>query len=92
MAEQARFESAEDAKELVATEVQNQLAKVGTFTAKYNRAAGELTSAFYSTLGDKLGISAKKLLTVTQFVLLMSRPRIKEFHLIKVLTLNKQSQ
>lgn len=59
MAEQARFESAEDAKELVATEVQNQLAKVGTFTAKYNRAAGELTSAFYSTLGDKLGISAK---------------------------------
>ncbi|WP_442777684.1 GNAT family N-acetyltransferase [Acinetobacter baumannii] len=59
MAEQARFEIAEDAKELVATEVQNQLAKVGTFTAKYNRAAGELTSAFYSTLGDKLGISAK---------------------------------
>ncbi|HGW5131611.1 TPA: GNAT family N-acetyltransferase [Acinetobacter baumannii] len=60
MAEQARFESAEDAKELVATEVQNQLAKVGTFTAKYNRAASELTSAFYSTLGDKLGISAKE--------------------------------
>ncbi|MTG92782.1 GNAT family N-acetyltransferase [Acinetobacter baumannii] len=60
MVEQARFESAEDAKELVATEVQNQLAKVGTFTAKYNRAAGELTSAFYSTLGDKLGISAKE--------------------------------
>ncbi len=60
MAEQARFESAEDAKELVATEVQNQLAKVGTFTAKYNRAAGELTSAFYSTLGDKIGISAKE--------------------------------
>ncbi|MGV3048232.1 GNAT family N-acetyltransferase [Acinetobacter baumannii] len=60
MAEQTRFESAEDAKELVATEVQNQLAKVGTFTAKYNRAAGELTSAFYSTLGDKLGISAKE--------------------------------
>ncbi|MCU4429149.1 GNAT family N-acetyltransferase [Acinetobacter pittii] len=60
MAEQARFESAEVAKELVATEVQNQLAKVGTFTAKYNRAAGELTSAFYSTLGDKLGISAKE--------------------------------
>lgn len=60
MAEQARFETAEDAKELVATEVQNQLAKVGTFTAKYNRAAGELTSAFYSTLGDKLGISAKE--------------------------------
>ncbi len=30
MVEQARFESAEDAKELVATEVQNQLAKVGT--------------------------------------------------------------
>ncbi|EMH0738022.1 GNAT family N-acetyltransferase [Acinetobacter baumannii] len=60
MAEQARFESAEDAKEMVATEVQNQLAKVGTFTAKYNRAAGELTSAFYSTLGDKLGISAKE--------------------------------
>ncbi len=59
MAEQARFENAESAKELVATEVQNQLAKVGTFTAKYNRAAGELTSAFYSTLGDKLGISAK---------------------------------
>lgn len=60
MAEQARFENAESAKELVATEVQNQLAKVGTFTAKYNRAAGELTSAFYSTLGDKLGISAKE--------------------------------
>ncbi|MFP0336109.1 GNAT family N-acetyltransferase [Acinetobacter baumannii] len=60
MAEQARFESAEDAKEMVATEVQNQLAKVGTFTAKYNRAAGELTSAFYSTLGDKLGVSAKE--------------------------------
>ncbi|MGG6486485.1 UNVERIFIED_CONTAM: GNAT family N-acetyltransferase [Acinetobacter baumannii] len=60
MAEQARFESAEDAKELVSTEVQNQLSKVGTFTAKYNRAAGELTSAFYSTLGDKLGISAKE--------------------------------
>ncbi|MFX5121756.1 GNAT family N-acetyltransferase [Acinetobacter baumannii] len=60
MAEQARFESAEDAKELVATEVQKQLSSVGTFTAKYNRAAGELTSAFYSTLGDKLGISAKE--------------------------------
>ncbi|MCK0923740.1 GNAT family N-acetyltransferase [Acinetobacter pittii] len=60
MEEQARFESAEDAKELVATEVQKQLASVGTFTAKYNRAAGELTSAFYSTLGDKLGISAKE--------------------------------
>lgn len=60
MAEQARFENAESAKELVATEVQNQLSKVGTFTAKYNRAAGELTSAFYSTLGDKLGISAKE--------------------------------
>lgn len=59
MEEQARFENAEDAKELVATEVQKQLASVGTFTAKYNRAAGELTSAFYSTLGDKLGISAK---------------------------------
>ncbi|MBF9261636.1 GNAT family N-acetyltransferase [Acinetobacter baumannii] len=60
MAEQARFENVESAKELVATEVQNQLAKVGTFTTKYNRAAGELTSAFYSTLGDKLGISAKE--------------------------------
>ncbi|MDO7233940.1 GNAT family N-acetyltransferase [Acinetobacter baumannii] len=60
MEEQARFENAEDAKELVATEVQKQLASVGTFTAKYNRAAGELTSAFYSTLGDKLGISAKE--------------------------------
>ncbi|QGA43610.1 GNAT family N-acetyltransferase [Acinetobacter nosocomialis] len=60
MAEQARFENAESAKELVTTEVQNQLAKVGTFTTKYNRAAGELTSAFYSTLGDKLGISAKE--------------------------------
>ncbi|HHR0945456.1 TPA: hypothetical protein ACS286_005620, partial [Klebsiella pneumoniae] len=60
MAEQARFENAESAKELVATEVQKQLANVGTFTAKYNRAAGELTSAFYSTLGDKLGISAKE--------------------------------
>ncbi|OTL80108.1 GNAT family N-acetyltransferase [Acinetobacter pittii] len=60
MAEQARFENAEDAKELVATEVQKQLANIGTFTAKYNRAAGELTSAFYSTLGDKLGISAKE--------------------------------
>ncbi|MGU3313562.1 GNAT family N-acetyltransferase [Acinetobacter sp. M5A5_2a] len=59
MSEQARFENAEDAKELVATEVQKQLANLGTFTAKYNRAAGELTSAFYSTLGDKLGISAK---------------------------------
>ncbi|KQE15621.1 hypothetical protein APD36_11385 [Acinetobacter pittii] len=60
MSEQARFENAEDAKELVATEVQKQLANLGTFTAKYNRAAGELTSAFYSTLGDKLGISAKE--------------------------------
>lgn len=60
MEEQARFENAEDAKELVATEVQKQLSSVGTFTAKYNRAAGELTSAFYSTLGDKLGISAKE--------------------------------
>ncbi|WP_457794258.1 GNAT family N-acetyltransferase [Acinetobacter baumannii] len=60
MKEQARFENAEDAKELVATEVQKQLTSVGTFTAKYNRAAGELTSAFYSTLGDKLGISAKE--------------------------------
>ncbi|SEO56110.1 GNAT family N-acetyltransferase [Acinetobacter sp. yr461] len=59
MSEQARFENSEDAKELVATEVQKQLASIGTFTAKYNRAAGELTSAFYSTLGDKLGISAK---------------------------------
>ncbi|RSO56350.1 GNAT family N-acetyltransferase [Acinetobacter lactucae] len=60
MSEQSRFENAEDAKELVATEVQKQLASVGTFTTKYNRAAGELTSAFYSTLGDKLGISAKE--------------------------------
>lgn len=60
MAEQVRFENAESAKELVATEVQKQLANVGTFTAKYNRAAGELTSAFYATLGDKLGISAKE--------------------------------
>lgn len=60
MEEQARFENAEDAKELVATEVQKQLANVGSFTEKYNRAAGELTSAFYSTLGDKLGISAKE--------------------------------
>ncbi|TPU61322.1 GNAT family N-acetyltransferase [Acinetobacter baumannii] len=60
MTEQARFENAEDAKELVTTEVQKQLANIGTFTAKYNRAAGELTSAFYSTLGDKLGISAKE--------------------------------
>lgn len=60
MAEQARFENAESTKELVATEVQKHLAKVGTFTTKYNRAAGELTSAFYSTLGDKLGISAKE--------------------------------
>ncbi|WP_228155383.1 GNAT family N-acetyltransferase [Acinetobacter sp. ACNIH2] len=57
--EQAAFEVAEDAREQVATEVQSQLADVGTFNAKYNRAAGELTSAFYSTLGDKLGITAK---------------------------------
>lgn len=58
--EQNKFEIAEDAKEAVATEIQNQLRSVGTFNAKYNRAAGELTSAFYSTLGDKLGISAKE--------------------------------
>lgn len=58
--EQAKFEIAEDAKETVSTEIQNQLRSVGTFNAKYNRAAGELTSAFYSTLGDKLGISAKE--------------------------------
>ncbi|WP_333662716.1 PBECR3 domain-containing polyvalent protein [Acinetobacter sp.] len=60
LAEQAKFETAEDAKELVATDIQNQLGKVGTFNAKYNRAAGELASAFYSTLGDKLGINAKE--------------------------------
>jgi len=58
--EQAAFEVAEDAREQVATEVQGQLADVGTFNAKYNRAAGELTSAFYSTLGEKLGITAKE--------------------------------
>ncbi len=58
--EQAKFETAEDASESVATEVQNQLSKLGTFNAKYNRAAGELTSAFYTTLGDKLGINAKE--------------------------------
>lgn len=57
--EQAKFENAEDSKELVATEIQNQLGKVGTFNAKYNRAAGELASAFYSTLGEKIGLSAK---------------------------------
>lgn len=57
---QAKFETSEDASEAVATEVQNQLSKLGAFNAKYNRAAGELTSAFYSTLGDKLGISAKE--------------------------------
>ncbi|EMT2447113.1 GNAT family N-acetyltransferase [Acinetobacter baumannii] len=60
LAEQSKFEAAEDSKELVATEIQNQLGKVGTFNAKYNRAAGELASAFYSTLGDKLGVSAKE--------------------------------
>nr|WP_278187030.1 hypothetical protein [Acinetobacter higginsii] len=58
--EQAKFEVAEDSREIVATEIQNQLGKTGTFNAKYNRAAGELASAFYSTLGDKLGISAKE--------------------------------
>ncbi|GEM_PF-741945 len=58
--EQAKFETAENASEAVATEVQNQLGKLGTFNAKYNRAAGELTSAFYSTLGNKLGINAKE--------------------------------
>lgn len=57
--EQAKFENAEDSKELVATEIQNQLGKVGAFNAKYNRAAGELASAFYSTLGEKIGLSAK---------------------------------
>ncbi|ENX58303.1 MULTISPECIES: hypothetical protein [Acinetobacter] len=58
--EQAKFEVAEDSREIVATEIQNQLGKTATFNAKYNRAAGELASAFYSTLGDKLGISAKE--------------------------------
>lgn len=60
LSEQAAFEVAEDAREQVATEVQSQLASVGSFNAKYNRAAGELTSAFYSTLGTKLGITAKE--------------------------------
>lgn len=60
LSEQAAFEVAEDAREQVATEVQGQLASVGSFNAKYNRAAGELTSAFYSTLGTKLGITAKE--------------------------------
>ncbi|MFW1952213.1 GNAT family N-acetyltransferase [Acinetobacter beijerinckii] len=59
LGEQSKFEIAEDAKEIVATEIQNQLSQVGTFNAKYNRAAGELASAFYSTLGEKLGVSAK---------------------------------
>ncbi|ENU23498.1 hypothetical protein F993_01651 [Acinetobacter proteolyticus] len=60
LAEQVKFEVAEDSREIVATEIQNQLGKTGTFNAKYNRAAGELASAFYSTLGDKLGITAKE--------------------------------
>lgn len=60
LSEQAAFEVAEDAREQVATEVQGQLASLGSFNAKYNRAAGELTSAFYSTLGTKLGINAKE--------------------------------
>lgn len=60
LSEQAAFEIAEDAREQVATEVQGQLTSVGSFNAKYNRAAGELTSAFYSTLGTKLGITAKE--------------------------------
>lgn len=60
LSEQAAFEVAEDAREQVATEVQGQLASVGSFNAKYNRAAGELTAAFYSTLGTKLGITAKE--------------------------------
>lgn len=60
LSEQAAFEVAEDAREQVATEVQGQLASLGSFNAKYNRAAGELTSAFYSTLGTKLGITAKE--------------------------------
>lgn len=58
--EQAKFESAEAAKEEVATQIQNQLSKVGTFNTKYNRAAGELVSAFYSTLANKLGTNAKE--------------------------------
>ncbi|MCH7333487.1 GNAT family N-acetyltransferase [Acinetobacter modestus] len=60
LSEQAKFESSDDAKEAVATEIQNQLGKVGTSNAKYNRAAGELTSAFYSSLGDKIGLTAKE--------------------------------
>ncbi|MCM1958176.1 GNAT family N-acetyltransferase [Acinetobacter modestus] len=60
LSEQAKFESSDDAKEAVATEIQNQLGKVGTFNAKYNRAAGELTSAFYSSLGEKIGLTAKE--------------------------------
>ncbi|MBO3640293.1 GNAT family N-acetyltransferase [Acinetobacter soli] len=58
--EQAKFEAAESAREEVAADIQKQLGKTGAFNAKYNRAAGELSSAFYSTLGDKLGITAKE--------------------------------
>ncbi len=58
--EQAKFETAESAREEVAADIQKQLGKTGAFNAKYNRAAGELSSAFYSTLGDKLGITAKE--------------------------------
>ncbi|WOQ37680.1 GNAT family N-acetyltransferase [Acinetobacter soli] len=58
--EQAKFEAAEIAREEVAADIQKQLGKTGAFNAKYNRAAGELSSAFYSTLGDKLGITAKE--------------------------------
>ncbi|MEB4800693.1 GNAT family N-acetyltransferase [Acinetobacter soli] len=58
--EQAKFETAESAREEVAADIQKQLGKTGAFNVKYNRAAGELSSAFYSTLGDKLGITAKE--------------------------------
>lgn len=59
-AEQSKFENADDAKQFVADNVEQQLKTTAKFGAKYNKAVGELASAFYSTLGEKLGMNAQQ--------------------------------
>ncbi|MFU8927750.1 GNAT family N-acetyltransferase [Acinetobacter puyangensis] len=57
--EQAKFENAEAASDSVNDTIFNQLVETKQFNNKYNRSAAELATAFYSTLGEKLGIDAK---------------------------------
>lgn len=60
MAEQAKFESAEEARDVVRKTILDQLSSLKQFNKDYNQPASELATAFYTTLGEKLGMSAKQ--------------------------------